>query len=333
MKLDSLNILRAVAIIFVVIGHFCLQFGFEPVGRFCCYLFVQIFFLISALLLGLKYGCCPTEVGFLYKRWKRLSIVYYPFLLISIAVLYFVAPLPSMFSIVTHFTYVNYFVQTTLCGVPFGHLWYISMLMMCYLMVAVFNSTFFYDKIRKSQSSWVGLLGYLLMAVAFAIVSRCIHIPSRIAIVLISYLIVFVKANDLLDLFRHFMKKRNGKIYSLILFTVSNSILLSLFLWCDLNSKLILRDFLVLAVSFIWLLFFMTVFWNTKCVSILNMISGISFELYLIHHPFVLGKFSWLNGSVLTKNVYLNAVLALFIVILLSILLNRLSKMISRKWG
>ena len=63
------------------------------------------------------------------------------------------------------------------------------------------------------------------------------------------------------------------------------------------------------------------------------MISGISFEPYLIHHPFVLGKFSWLNGSVLIKNVYLNAVLALFIVILLSILLNRSSKMISRKWG
>ena len=156
MKSESLNILRAVSILCILIGHGCLQVGYEPVGRFCGYLFVQIFFLLSAYLLGIKYGSMPIGLSFLVKRWKRLSVVYYPFLIIVICSIMLLGGNVTWKNIFTHFTYTNYFLQDTLLGVPFGHLWYISMMMLCYVSLLVLR--------KKTDSSipwlWgIGLIG------------------------------------------------------------------------------------------------------------------------------------------------------------------------------
>lgn len=331
MKLENLNMLRSIAIIFIIIGHCCLQFGNEPVGRFCGYLFVQIFFLMSALLLGMKYGRIPTTKSFLFKRWKKISIEYYVFLVISIAILYAINEPLSITSILAHFAYINFFIQSKLCkGVSFGHLWYISMIMGCYLMITVLCSPFFFYRIHRILNSWNGLFVAFLVTFVAAIVFRAFSIPSRIAVVLVSYLVVFVKANELFEYMNDC--KKNGNIVISILFFLSNLILFSLFLCFNLNEKLILRDFLVLAVSFIWLFFFMIVLRNVKCGKILPYISNISFELYLVHHPLIMGKFSWLNSSILTKNIYVNTILVFGVVVLLSIVLNYFSKLISRIW-
>ena len=327
MKLENLNILRAVAIVFIIIGHCCLQLGCEPVGRFCGYLFVQIFFLMSALLLGMKYGRIPTTKFFLFKRWKKISIVYYVFLVLSIAILYSINEHFSIFSVIAHFSYVNYFIQSKLCGASFGHLWYISMIMGCYLMITVLCSPFFFYRIFNSRN---GLLGTFLVTFVAAIVFRAFSVPSRIAVVLVSYLVVFVKANELFEYMNDC--KKNGNIVISILFFLSNLILFSLFFHFNLNDKLILRDFLVLAVSFTWLFFFMIVLRNVKCGKILTYISNISFELYLVHHPLIMGKFSWLNSTILTKNIYINTILVIGVIVLLSVVLNYLSKFISRIW-
>ena len=81
--LNNINTLRAISIVGILIAHVCLQLGNEVMGRFLGYLFVDVFFIISAFLLGLKYGNSPISFNFLSKRWYRLSVVYLSLIHIS----------------------------------------------------------------------------------------------------------------------------------------------------------------------------------------------------------------------------------------------------------
>ena len=46
--------IRAVAILFIVLCHICFGMGWAATGRFCANTFNTVFFLLSALLLGLN---------------------------------------------------------------------------------------------------------------------------------------------------------------------------------------------------------------------------------------------------------------------------------------
>lgn len=56
MRHNGLVILRAIAIVGIVICHICLQLGYEPMGRVTGFLFVQIFLFMSAYLFGINGG-------------------------------------------------------------------------------------------------------------------------------------------------------------------------------------------------------------------------------------------------------------------------------------
>ena len=324
MKSDSLNILRAVSIVGIIIGHGCLQIGYEPVGRFCGYLFVQIFFLLSAYLLGMKYGTAPIEIGFLVKRWKRLSVVYYPFLIIVVCSILLLGGSVTWKNILTHITYTNYFLQDTMYGVPFGHLWYISMMMLCYVsLLAIREKTDF-----LFRSWWLLVLS--LVTLGMCIVCLENHIPSRIPIVVASYLVVFKRAKDICSWFNML---RNRPMYIYTFAILCNIICLGLFLFWNLNDRLLIRDIVVLITAGSWLLFFTTVLSDAKCGKVLGFISTISFELYLVHHPFVLGDLSLLNVDVLTGNIWINGSLAIVVVFVAAFILNKVGKLTAKVIG
>lgn len=324
MKSDSLNILRAVSIVGIIIGHGCLQMGYEPVGRFCGYLFVQIFFLLSAYLLGMKYGSTPIEFRFLVKRWKRLSVVYYPFLIIVVCSILLLGGSVTWKNILTHITYTNYFLQDTMYGVPFGHLWYISMMMLCYVsLLAIRKKTFFL---------FYGWWLLVLLVVTLGVCIVCIenHIPSRIPIVVASYLVVFKRAKDICSWFNML---RNRPMYIYTFAILCNIICLGLFLFWNLNDRLLIRDTVVLITAGSWLLFFLTALSDAKCGKVFGFISTISFELYLIHHPFVLGDLSWLNIGTLTGNILINSFLAIIVVFVAAFTLNKVGKFTAKVIG
>lgn len=322
MKSDSLNILRAVSIVGIIIGHGCLQMNYEPFGRFCGYLFVQIFFLLSAYLLGMKYGNTTIGMAFLQKRWKRLSAVYYPLLIIVIAALLFLGENVTLKNVVTHFTYTNYFLQDTLLGVPFGHLWYISMMMLCYVVLLFIRP----GMERLFRGGYLGVFALVVLGVSLLCVK--VHIPCRIPIVLATYMVVFKRAHDICLC----MDKLNNVSIS-AMWILCNVICLGLFLFWNLNEKLLARDIIVFITSCSWLLFFMKVMNGVKCGKILGFISCISFELYLVHHPFVLGEWSWLNQGLLTGNIWINAFLALLVITIGAIVLNKIGKFTAKAIG
>ena len=147
--LNNINTLRAISIVGILIAHVCLQLGNEAMGRFLGYLFVDVFFILSAFLLGLKYGNSPISFNFLSKRWYRLSDVYYPFLIISIIALLTFGIKIDGTSIALHLSYTNYLVNNHLYGTAFGHLWYLSMQMVCYIMIYILCNKALYTLINK----------------------------------------------------------------------------------------------------------------------------------------------------------------------------------------
>ena len=324
MKSDTLNILRAVSIVGIIIGHGCLQMGYEPVGRFCGYLFVQIFFLLSAYLLGMKYGSAPTEFRFLVKRWKRLSVVYYPFLIIVVCSILLLGGSVTWKNILTHITYTNYFLQDTMYGVPFGHLWYISMMMLCYVSLLAIRKKIFF----LFHGWWLLVLSLVTLGMCMICLKN--HIPSRIPIVVASYLIVFKRARDICSWFN---RLRNRPMYIYTFAILCNIICLGLFLFWNLNDRLLIRDTVVLITAGSWLLFFMTALSDAKCGKVLGFISTISFELYLVHHPFVLGDLSWLSIDILTGNIWINGSLALIVVFVAAFTLNKVGKFTAKVIG
>lgn len=319
MKIDSLNILRAVSIVGIIIGHGCLQMNYEPFGRFCGYLFVQIFFLMSAYLLGIKYGSKPIDLPFLLKRWKRLSAVYYPFLIIVIVTLLLLGENVTLKNVVTHFTYTNYFLQDTLWGVPFGGLWYISMMMLCYVVLL-----FIRPGMERLFCGWY-LAVFALVILGVSLLCIKVHIPCRIPIVLTTYMIVFFRAREIC-----LCIDKLNKVSISVMWILCNVLCLGLFLYWNLNEKLLARDITVLITSCSWLLFFMKVLNGVKCGKIFEFISCISFELYLVHPPFIIGKWSLLNQGVLTENICINAFLALLVMTIGAIILNKIGNIIAK---
>ena len=134
--IPSFNYLRILSIIFIVIGHLChvLPNTYNMAWYFG-YTFVYVFFLLSAILLGMKHKPLLTWKGFMHKRFIRISSVYYPFLIICIIILLITGNNINLTSIISHFTYTNYFLRTNICGVSFGHLWFMSMIMACYIII------------------------------------------------------------------------------------------------------------------------------------------------------------------------------------------------------
>jgi len=321
MQLDNLNVLRAISIVSIIIGHICLQLGYEPVGRLLGYLFVQIFFLLSAFLLGMKSDKLSVGGSFILKRWKKLSFSYYPFLIISVIILLLLSMQVTIKSIILHFLYVNYLVQDSLCGVAFGHLWYISMQMLCYILVGLLCREKIVTFIRELKI--VGFVTLTAVVLGAALLSGYFNIPPRIIIVLSSYIVVFVRARDIYTFIQSIESR--PKYITVLAFGISNFVCLYLFLFYDLCNKLLLRDLIILTTSIFWLAFFMCVLKNCKSIRIVTFISSISFELYLVHHPFILGEYSLLSDNILFNDVVANGVFAIGIVFILALLLQKLS--------
>lgn len=187
--IPSFYYLRILSIIFIVIGHLChvLPNTYNMAWYFG-YTFVYVFFLISAILLSIKHKPLLTWKGFMHKRFIRISSIYYPFLIICIIILLITGNNISLTSIISHFTYTNYFLRTNICGISFGHLWFMSMIMACYIIVwllfrtiqttkishMLFNIDKSYQNVNKFK--WVGTLSLIILMSILPV----FNIPGRV---------------------------------------------------------------------------------------------------------------------------------------------------------
>lgn len=291
-NIEALNWLRAFAIISIIVAHILLHLGIEETGRYFAYVFVDVFFLLSALLLGLKYGTNKLGEKFFLKRYARLSCTYYPFLIISIIVLLCLGEKVTILNIVSHFTYTNYIIQNQIMGVSFGHLWFMSLIMMCYILVTILSRL----KITKKFFNMPFLVGTILLCIICENICESKHIPGRIILVLCFFSYVFFNANQIYKWIN-----RTSLPVNVIIALALNGLTCWLFNSGTIgDGNRVIRDWIVLAAALSWFPLFCKNPINRRKSKVIDYISAISFEMYLVHHPFVLGKYSlfgYLNTS------------------------------------
>ena len=277
--IPSFYYLRILSIIFIVIGHLChvLPNTYNMAWYFG-YTFVYVFFLISAILLSIKHKPLLTWKGFMHKRFIRISSIYYPFLIICIIILLITGNNISLTSIISHFTYTNYFLRTNICGISFGHLWFMSMIMACYIIVwllfrtiqttkishMLFNIDKSYQNVNKFK--WVGTLSLIILMSILPV----FNIPGRVILIITSFILFYDNATSILKYIKN--ASPNTAIISLI---TINTITIFGFISFNLDSFKLIRDWLTFFLQSAGLLYFIDLIMHSNKIK-----SLILFQIY-----------------------------------------------------
>lgn len=274
--------IRSVAILFIVLCHICFGMGWAATGRFCANTFNTVFFLLSALLLGLnvnKYklgGGKQFILQFLSKRALRLLCSLWP-LLIVFAVVFSLTDIDfSQVSFAANMLMLGWFAK--LPGL--GHLWFVTMIMACYVTFAIIGST---PKLFKKPAIWV------VFCLPLHIIVTTMGLPGYFFLILLYCSLAFLYAQDMVNWLNAVP----------IWMIAAAAMLVNVISYLLIYNKIIDNGIFANYVTTIGgLTIFALMYRIFKVYSpgkLLCGISSISYELYLIHHPFCLGEISFFN--------------------------------------
>ena len=136
-KKYNISLLRFIAMSFIILCHFFQYYDLELAWWFN--VGVQIFFCISGFLYGGKKITSPIE--FIGKNFKKILIPYFCFLIPAI-ILYFIFHREA----ITFSTIINALLTSGVIN-GLGHLWFISYILVCYLITPYLQALA--DKMRK----------------------------------------------------------------------------------------------------------------------------------------------------------------------------------------
>ena len=298
---NAITIVRVLSMLMIITCHI-LQ-GYNRPSAFLFNVGVQIFFLLS----GFLYGKIEIKSITLFVK-KRFVKLYVPFILIVLccAMVYMIFNVAdvSIRTIVPYILNIQGFVGEGIAGL--NHLWFLSVLMICYFITPIaqkilkYKSILFvvvwiilciieFGVIQKMQSVAAWVMLYLLGMFWGKMKIIWINIGLLVTSTIISFVMMcFLKMEYLTD--PHMVRYSIGLHYVLALCIVS-------VLYCALGK-----------------IEFCMPKWLQYC-------NDVSYEVYLIHHILILGPLSLLF---LTPIKAINIVLIIVITLVLSHLLNRL---------
>lgn len=287
----SFDYLRAVSAVMIVVCHICQGFGLNPeLGFYLGATFVSVFLILSAYLWGLRHrdGIFESPTGFLVSRLGKLCPTYYIFLTISFLLISFFIGVWNMspMEVLGHFLFLNWFVTSTrIDSAPLphmGHLWFMSCIIMAYSIITVMAYCFIFR--NKSIGFWSSYLFLALLAgSSLCAVSRIFIYPS---VVLTLFPPFFFKGKELIELTHKVSRK-----YLIKLFVIINVVTITAFQF-GLRNNPVLVYISITITAFLWIVCTPLIFNRERIPSWIAFISAISFEMYLIHHPFCLGTYS-----------------------------------------
>lgn len=318
--------IRVVSTLMIFLCHTVFLFG-ETVGLTAQFfnIAVTVFFFISAYLYSLRENVSAGGVLQWYKkRFLRIAIPYYIYLTVLL-ILYIVTkttikPAPWITSgfMISGLT-ETYLAQT-------GHLWFITAILICYLIIPVLY------KIRKSNK----------ISALFIIFSIVLYFPIAFFakdIIATYYWSVFefVIAFFFLEKLINKLNDKSGIVIGFV----------SLVLGCiikllgvhDFDSTIFYTKFIVqicsllIAFGIFAVVFFLTAVLEKivlRFSKIIDFFDSISYEFFIVHMIFIKGNFSVLKLSNPFLNICLAFALSLIFGYLLHILSNQIFKVI--KW-
>lgn len=161
-KRDSAyDYIRTIAMLAIVLCHF-----FQTLGNYAAFSWlnigVQIFFILSAKLLSQKEVASYAETTAFYKtRLLRIFLPIWIYLLCLVPVLFIVGRGPKLYAIALYLVGMAGFAPSGILGL--GHLWYVTVLLILYLLVPVLCCI---DRAARKMCFWKGFLLKALWAVA-----------------------------------------------------------------------------------------------------------------------------------------------------------------------
>ena len=198
-RLFAFDALRAIAILCILLCHSCFVWnGYEWLGRYFAQTFNLIFLLISAFLIGLKWDHDESpklKFSFIKQRIRRLAITFYPFLIITLHILHLINHLPSFEIIISQFLFLSWFEPLPY----FGQLWYLTMIVICYLLCYCISNFTSIKNVLKGNQGWRALSIVLLIAIACISISTLNGLPGSIFLYAILYSLVFANAKHLIS--------------------------------------------------------------------------------------------------------------------------------------
>lgn len=309
-KIISIDYIRALSVIGILLCHCCYGIsGLGNLGRFLADTFNVVFLTLSAFLIGLSFekrGNKQYDKKFLLHRVEKLTYSYYPFIFCMFAFLIYTGYNVSIKNIASHFLFLAWFDKLD----GFGHLWYITLIVMCYF--AIYLVSKLPSKLLKYAKS--GILLFFL-AIVSQIALAMIGQPNYIFIYILLYVYIFLNAKYILKIID------NLPLIPTIIIGSAILILVIILFWCDATNIYtskwcgLLSAIIVFAIS-------KKVFNNTDKNFVVNLISTISFEIYLTHHVFCFGKHS-------IYHIIPNPILGTIAIIIISFILAAILKSIS----
>ena len=143
-RLISFDFIRSISIIGIILCHCCYGIsGMSFQGHFLGGTFNVVFLTLSAFLLGLAWErkqCKSYNIQFLKHRIIKLTYTYYPFLILMFILLAFTEYDVNMKDWLMHFLYLPWFDKLP----GFGHLWFITLIVLCYITVYLFSKLPYY---------------------------------------------------------------------------------------------------------------------------------------------------------------------------------------------
>jgi len=323
------DVLRAFAALMIVVNHIVQGFGISVnLGYYLSGTFVYVFLLLSAYLLGIRGKNIIIEGNsnsYLQKRVKRILPVYYPFLLISFLVIILAGWSLNWKQVIGHLTFLNWFwMDSRIDKSPLpqmGHLWFMTCIMLGYLSVYFVG---FFKSFRKSLDNNNCLCVYfLLFAILFSFILSHTGKMEQLGVSTVIFVIIFYRGKDI---FSFCDRLPSSIIYSL--FFLVNIIAVFLYyngLW-DVKW---LKIWINLLAAFSWMVIIPRFFRGKHIGKSVLYLSTISFEIYLVHHPFCLGAYS--INNFFPDQYYISIPLVLLITFVLAVALNQIGR-VANKW-
>lgn len=289
----SYDYLRAFAAIMIVCCHVCQGFGLSrEVGYYLGGTFVDLFLLLSAYLLGLssreKVADAPRV--FLQKRTVRLIPTYYTFLTVSflIIILFIGIDNLSIPQVAGQYLFLNWFwVGARIDTPPFpqlGHLWFMSCIITGYLLIICISQL-----IKKFPALDKGY-AWKIFGVGIGIVATMATMRFRVLVypftVLLGFTILFFRGREIMLRIRNLnhamlvILLAIGNMGGVFYYISGGYNYPQFYFWINLTNAVL------------WIATAPIIFNTDRIPRVVLFISSISFEIYLLHHPFCLGCYS-----------------------------------------
>lgn len=275
-KIGALDHVRLVALVLILLCHYFMFSDLsDGVSRYFSGTGNMLFFLVSAVLYGLKYPVDSQKMDyrrFVVKRITRIGASLWLFLIILIT-LYLVFGIRfSWLDVGLNVVFLGY-----LGELPGNeHLWFLTVLMVCYVEIMVLNKL-------KARSRWIPWV-FLMVSVFLVFFGEWMGIPSGAFLTLGLYGFVFLRSDSFLQ------KSKTMKLWMAAVITVFNAVCFVLeFRGLFEQSRSL--HFVLTGLCGISLLSLLLRILPDKSNKVTSFLCGISFEIYLVHHTLCAGPF------------------------------------------